>query len=170
MILRGNVIWWEDRSCLIHDISQHAVAPICQHDSNEASTTQTPTTTATTTTMFQCPSGWTEFEGHCYLPMPYSKSWSYATSDCAIYGAYLTSIHSRAEDDFVKSWFNDKFWTGATYNISAGTWQWPDGSAWNYENWFDSSYPSSYPCAYNNPVYGWVTTSCTNSYYYICKI
>jgi Lectin C-type domain len=168
MVLRNNIIWWEDHSCLIHDIAQHAVAPICQHDSAEASTTQTPTTTETTTTAFQCPSGWKEFEGHCYLSMPYSKPWSYAKPDCETYGAHLTSIHSKAEDDFVRSWFDDKFWIGAYYEN--GAWQWSDGSVWNYTNWYDSSYPSSYPCAYYYPGRGWVTAYCTDSYFYICKL
>ena len=63
MVLKSTV-WWEDRSCLVHDISQHAVAPICQHDSIAASTTEVP---STTTTALECSPGWFEFGGHCYL-------------------------------------------------------------------------------------------------------
>jgi Lectin C-type domain len=169
MILRGNVIWWKDHSCLTHDISQHAVAPICQHDSTEASTTQTPTTTETTTAAFQCPSGWAEFEGHCYLPEERSTTWTNAENVCRKYGAHLTSIHSKAEDDFVKSYFNIPFWIGALYQQNSAWW-WSDGSIWNYTDWYQSSLPSSYPCAYHNPPVGWVTSRCDNTAYYICKL
>jgi regenerating islet-derived protein 4 len=162
MILRSNVIWWEDRSCLVHDISQHAVAPICQHDSTEASTTQTP---ETTTTAFQCPSNWAEFEGHCYILKSTSYSWNNAENDCATYGAHLTSIHSKAEDDFVYSLSTSDFYIGAYYG--GGFWRWSDGSAWNYTNWYSHS---DSECAYYDYGYGWRNTNCGNSNYYMCKL
>jgi hypothetical protein len=171
MILRGNVIWWEDRSCLIHDISQHAVAPICQHDSTEASTTQTTTTTtATTTTAVQCPPGWREFEGHCYLPKgSIYNSWVAVENDCRIYGAHLTSIHSKAEDDFVKSLIGLSFWIGANYQNNA--WRWSDNSTWDYTNWYryDESSPSSWPYAYYYYYDGWRNTY-QDMTLYICKL
>jgi Lectin C-type domain len=169
MILRGNAIWWEDRSCLVHDISQHAVAPICQHDSTEASTMQTPTTTETTNaTAFQCPSGWKEFEGHCYSPQEGAARWTDAENECRKLGAHLISIHSEAEDDFVRSLSTTNNWIGANYR--SGAWQWSDGSGWNYSNWFDNSDPDIYACATSNQLLGWISVSCDGYTYYMCKL
>ncbi len=97
MLQRDN-FWWEDRSCLSQEVQKKTVAPICQHDSNAASTTDTPPTTTTT---FSCPAGWEEFQGHCYGFFNTYMYWKNAENDCIIKGGHLASIHSNAEQDFI---------------------------------------------------------------------
>ena len=96
MVLQRDNFWWEDRSCLAEQVQKKTVAPICQHDSAAASTTREPATT----TQFNCPAGWQEFEGHCYL-YSYFLSWDSAESQCVSYGGHLASVHSKSEQDFL---------------------------------------------------------------------
>ena len=169
MILRS-AVWWEDRSCLVHDVSQHAVAPICQHDSTAASTTTaTPTTTA-----FECLPGWIEFESHCYLPKTSPQdqtSWQGAENDCKIYGGHLASIHSAAENDFIAANFDSYFWIGGNGTGYPNQWTWSDGSSWDFTNWYSENPNSSYQCVlFSTSGYGWQNYICSYYYPYVCKI
>jgi len=170
MILRNNEFWWEDRSCLVHDIQQHDVALICQHGS-----TAPPTTTEApmTTTSFECPSGWQEFENHCYMAIKTPVHWIGAEQSCLSLGGHLASIHSRAEYSFVTGMFQgSSFWIGGTRSGSA-EWTWTDGSVWDYEQWYSESSSSSYACVYSYGTVGFANTYCdsnASSSYYACKI
>ena len=166
MVLKS-AVWWEDRSCLVHDISQHAVAPICQHDSIAASTTEVP---STTTTALECSPGWFEFGGHCYLPKLLSVDWQIAEMDCMNYGGHLASIHSKAEDDFLVSLSTSSFWIGGTGTGYPGDWTWSDGSSWDYTHWFLEYSSGNYQCVFYRSGYGWENDFCNDTFYYICKI
>jgi Lectin C-type domain len=158
--LRDSVQWWEDRSCLIDDTTQDAIGLICQHDSIEAAP-------KSNTTTFQCPSGWLEFEGHCYLLKSDIEMWWTAEENCLEYGAHLASIHSEAEDEFITAQTNSTFWMGAYFQNDF--WTWSDGSDWNFSNWHYVVHPSTYPCAFNYPSLGWINQPCGIGRNYICK-
>ena len=49
LVLENGLFIWEDRNCLTLEISQHAVAPICQYDEILAPTTAGSTTASSTT-------------------------------------------------------------------------------------------------------------------------
>jgi hypothetical protein len=114
MVLKRDNFWWEDRGCLVKEVQQKTVAPICQHDSAAASTTES----ASTTTAFSCPAGWEEYEGHCYLFVRSSTlSWSSAEANCVSYGGHLASIHSYSEESFLYSLMGSSYtitWLGAS--------------------------------------------------------
>ncbi len=168
MILRSNAFWWEDRSCLVHDIQQHDVAPICQHDSTAASTTSEA---PMTTTPLECPSGWTEFENHCYLAQKSTLYWQPAEASCLSLGGHLASIHSKAEYNLVAGLLAGySFWIGGTRSGSA-EWTWSDGSAWDYELWYSEDSSTSYQCVYSYESSGFRNYYCDSIfYYYVCKI
>ena len=126
--------WWEDTSCLAQEAQQKTVAIICQNDfgaefsttttaaagtttvyTTTATTTSRATTTATTTTgtPIDCPSGWTEFRGHCYQLSSFYAPWADAEEDCKNKGGHLASIHSEAERLFIYGYAND-IWIGAS--------------------------------------------------------
>jgi hypothetical protein len=116
MVVEIDNFWWEDSSCLAPEDNYNAVAVICQYDIDVASTTTTSaasttsttvtTTTTTTTTVTpgnSCPSGWQEFEGHCYLAEDNRLTWAEAEKDCTNKGGHLASVHSAAENIFIRS-------------------------------------------------------------------
>jgi hypothetical protein len=168
MVLRSNGFWWEDRSCLVHDIQQHDVAPICQHDSTAASTTSEA---PMTTTSFECPAGWAEFENHCYIAKTSAVGWTSAENSCLNLGSHLVSVHSRAEYDFVSGLQpSDTFWIGGKWSSSVYDWSWSDGTAWDYELWYSENSGSSALCIYIYSSRGFVSDYCSNSRAYVCKI
>ncbi len=119
MVLQRDNFWWEDRSCLSQDVQKKTVAPICQHDSDAASTTDTPPTP--TTTAFSCPSGWEESNGHCYQLSTTLMSWANAESFCISKGGHLASVHSLAEETIINSLVpasTSITWLGATDRLS----------------------------------------------------
>ena len=167
MILRSNAFWWEDRSCLVHDIQQHDVAPICQHDSTAASTTSEAP--MTTTTSFECPAGWAEFENHCYIAITSGHEWSNAENSCSSIGSHLASVHSRAEFDFVSDLIPGyNFWIGGKYSSLNRNWTWSDGTTWDYELWYVED--RVHPCIYISQSEGFVSEDCSGYGRYICKI
>jgi hypothetical protein len=148
MVVEMDNFWWEDSSCLASEVHQSTVAVICQYDVAVTSTTttisaastttsipETTTVTITTTEVFttttvtttvtpdtSCPSGWQNFEGHCYIviaagPLNY-VTWAYAEKDCNNKGGHLASIHSDAENYFI---FNLWSASGNVYMWIGGT-------------------------------------------------
>jgi len=104
--------------------------------------TTTPMSTTTprpTTTSFPgCPSGWSRYENSCFKFVEVADYWSGAQYYCERKGGNLASIHSREENEFVKS-LTSKWpsyhWIGGSDAISEGEWAWFDGSSWVYQNW-----------------------------------
>jgi hypothetical protein len=121
MVSQLGTFWWQDSSCLTSTVQSKTVAPLCQHEhmASQTSPTLPPSTTlpsSTTlppsTTTNPCPSGWEEFEAHCYMFSGKSTlNWENAENDCIHRGGHLASIHSRAEQDFVISISNRSSYT-----------------------------------------------------------
>jgi hypothetical protein len=110
MVVEATRFWWQDTSCLSASVDSKKVAPICQHERIIVSPL------ITTTPL--CPSGWAEFEGHCYLFSEKSLIWVNAENDCNQRGSHLASIHSQAEHDFVFSIITNYTWLGASDRLS----------------------------------------------------
>jgi hypothetical protein len=114
MVVDATQFWWQDTSCLSASVDSKKVAPICQHERIIPATSPIHLPLVTTTPL--CPSGWAEFEGHCYLFNENQLIWANAENDCINRGGHLASIHSKAEKDFVVvfSWTNFTTWLGAS--------------------------------------------------------
>jgi hypothetical protein len=100
MVVQANSFWWQDSSCLTSTVQSKAVAPICQHKRIE--------------TTGNCPSGWVEFEAHCYFLNIVRMIWPNAENDCIQRGGHLASIHSQEEQYFVYSISTIHNWLGAS--------------------------------------------------------
>ncbi len=129
MVIEMDNFWWKDSSCLASEVHNNTVAVICQYDIVVALTTTTgaastttripESTTVTMTTAVtpgtSCPSGWQEFEGHCYLLVKVvGVTWAGAEKDCKDKGGHLTSIHSAAESSFIHSLYSSYLLIGGT--------------------------------------------------------
>jgi hypothetical protein len=96
MIVEANNFWWEDSSCLATEVHDNTVAVICQYSNS-------------------CPSGWQEFENHCYMVPNVGRYWTEAEKDCNNKGGHLASIHSAAEHNFIHSLApSNLLWIGGT--------------------------------------------------------
>jgi len=163
MVLNKDSWHWEDWDCTLPEIQHSPVAPVCQRDTNTFITTSSPEPTTTPST---CESGWSEFEGSCYKHFPSSQYWQNAVAECGKYGSFLTIIHSKEEEDFVKNLSGNNFWMGGVYPSGGPTWI--DGSPHDYGSFYN---PYSNKCIYyyyNSAKFN--TDNCdSSSLYYVCE-
>uniref|UniRef100_A0A8C9Z6D1 C-type lectin domain-containing protein n=1 Tax=Sander lucioperca TaxID=283035 RepID=A0A8C9Z6D1_SANLU len=84
-----------------------------------------------------CPPGWTQFGSRCFTFHIQTKSWPDAENFCIAAGGTLASIHSAAENTFLKNFINQvsgtykNSWIGG-FDVLKGTWMWADGSKFDY--------------------------------------
>jgi hypothetical protein len=97
MVVEPTQSYWKDTTCCSPTVvDQQKVAPICQH-------------------YRACPSGWKTFEGRCYLMAASRLSWPDAENDCNSKRGHLASVHSAAEDTFIRSLDStDGLWIGGS--------------------------------------------------------
>ncbi|MBN2388534.1 MAG: DUF3298 domain-containing protein [Anaerolineales bacterium] len=62
-------------------------------------------------------------------------TWHRASSYCTSRGAYLVTIQSEAENEFVFG-LNPSTWLGATDEVQEGVWVWANGEPWSYTHWY----------------------------------
>jgi hypothetical protein len=92
-----------------------------------------------------------------------------AVSACDVKGQYLASLTSQADMDRALEYKFDSIWLGARYHPEVGSWQWEDGSAWNWTNWADGQPTKRSNCAYLNGDGKWrVTVGCQYTRQFIC--
>ena len=104
--------------------------------------------------------------------------WNMANIFCKARLGHLVSIHSEREMKFLESDVvqnaTSKIWTGGLKSKwPANTWQWNDGSAYDYFNWFITQPDNleSPVCIHMNREYGfkWVDGNCKAKLPFICK-
>ena len=89
----------------------------------------------------------------------------------------MTSIHSRDENNFVKSLvadISDDTWIGGSDAQHEGTWEWTDGSTWDYENWLsdqpDGGSQNSLAMDTTGSYGRWRDLSESESKYILCRM
>ena len=118
---------------------------------------------------------WQEFQDHCYKVFDYKVSWYDAQASCSSYGANLASIHSKEENDFVRS-ITEAItsrppWFGLYWEDGFG-FKYEDESEFDYSNW-DSSRgePDEDGCVaiYPSFDYKWWDINCNYVRIFVCK-
>ncbi|XP_067467947.1 lactose-binding lectin l-2-like [Thunnus thynnus] len=126
-----------------------------------------------------CPKYWFNFNGRCYKYVATRMTWADAELHCVSQRANLVSIHSVAQNNFVKSliWNFDPVqgytWIGLNDIHKEGRWMWSDGSAVNFVFW-DIGQPDNYRgrenCAHKN--FGnqlkWNDRQCSDTIPFVC--
>eukprot|EP00931_Biecheleriopsis_adriatica_P106536 TRINITY_DN80977_c0_g1_i1.p1 TRINITY_DN80977_c0_g1~~TRINITY_DN80977_c0_g1_i1.p1 ORF type:complete len:743 (+),score=143.43 TRINITY_DN80977_c0_g1_i1:24-2252(+) len=86
-----------------------------------------------------CDAGWQAFKQQCYKLIDRGSEFKRAVQRCRDHGAFLVSITSAAENEFVQKICGNRFcWLGLGQQANSATWQWLDGSsdsASSYSNW-----------------------------------
>ncbi|KAM9811422.1 C-type mannose receptor 2-like [Syngnathus typhle] len=137
-----------------------------------------------------CEAGWKRYGPNCYKKISVTNGWLGAHNNCTMWGAHLTSITSKGEEDFVKTTMGDvPFWIGLSNLECHSTWchmavkgptkknyTWSDNTLVNYTNWAPNQKESSEleSCAYvNQGGLGsnglWRYGSCESSLPFLCK-
>nr|XP_020513976.1 ladderlectin-like isoform X1 [Labrus bergylta] len=87
-----------------------------------------------------CPSGWTQYSGRCFLYVPTAMRWGEAERNCQSQGGNLASVHSYNEYHFIQGMITSQTreypetWIGGSDALER-TWLWSDGSYFIFSNW-----------------------------------
>ena len=103
------------------------------------------------------------------------KTWSAAKTHCESLGSLLASIHSREENDFVRTLISRETWLGANDIVSDGSWVWEDGEEWGgFTSWpvGEPNGEEHEQCLWMryDDIGNWNDASCNAAKPYVCKI
>ncbi|XP_068172334.1 aggrecan core protein-like [Antennarius striatus] len=121
----------------------------------------------------QCDSGWTKFQGNCYLHMSHPMPWEDAELFCQTDFANLAVINTPEEQAFVSKLTQSHQWIGMSDRMISFFFQWVDGSQVQYMNWMTNrpSYTDAGRCvaATCSQGGGWDDMLCTEMLPFTCK-
>ncbi|XP_020511230.2 galactose-specific lectin nattectin-like [Labrus bergylta] len=96
-----------------------------------------------------CPSGWTQFDGSCYMFHFRDMDWADAERYCTTVGGNLASVHNKEEYTFLKTTLQAvagkqlAVWLGGYDAVKEGVWLWSDGTFFDFKLWFKGE-PNNY--------------------------
>ena len=108
--------------------------------------------------------------GHCYFVLGAGPNeWSDQRDACASIGAYLVTITSQDEQNFVTPLVQGQDrWIG--YHRTGGEFEWVTGEPSNFENWGPGEpNESSEACARIRPNGAWADRGCASEYGAVCE-
>ncbi|XP_049597408.1 uncharacterized protein [Syngnathus scovelli] len=125
-----------------------------------------------------CPTGWQDYNNHCYFFGTYSKSWTQAEDYCVSKGGHLASIRDQQERDWLaqRRVKDPENWIGLRRATpGSSVWQWTDGTPFSYSAW-EPMQPDYHKglenCGEMRRSFGgrWNDDDCNANQGYICKL
>ncbi|XP_011471889.1 neurocan core protein [Oryzias latipes] len=122
-----------------------------------------------------CEHSWRKFHGHCYRYFSRRHTWEDAEKDCREHSGHLASIHSEAEQNFIRGLSHDNTWIGLNDRTVEDDFQWTDKMDLQHENWRenqpDNFFAGGEDCvvmiAHENGK--WNDVPCNYNLPYVCK-
>ena len=117
----------------------------------------------------QCPTGYVEFNGNCYIFYPAPRSWWDSFQICASQGANLVSILDGEENEFVVSALTGdrRTWIGLIKLNLDNTWVWSDNSPLEYNELTGMGIGNDICAVIHRKL--WFPQPCERFYPFICK-
>uniref|UniRef100_A0A8D3ALW3 Neurocan core protein n=1 Tax=Scophthalmus maximus TaxID=52904 RepID=A0A8D3ALW3_SCOMX len=123
-----------------------------------------------------CEHTWRKFHGHCYRYFSRRHTWEDGEKDCREHSGHLASIHSLAEQNFVRgNWSHDNTWIGLNDRTVEDDFQWTDRMDLQYENWRENQ-PDNFFAGGEDCVVmishengKWNDVPCNYNLPYVCK-
>jgi len=122
-----------------------------------------------------CPAGWKMFNGRCYgSPENKRLSWEAAELHCQnwLSGAHLASVHSPEEQAFIVDNYPKHIWLGGTDISQEGTWDWTDGTPFDYSDWYPgepNNHGGNQDCLSERKEHKWDDDGCEKEQFFLCK-
>nr|BAN82149.1 C-type lectin alpha subunit [Ovophis okinavensis] len=128
---------------------------------------------------FDCPSGWSSYDQHCYGIIKQLKTWEDAEWFCAkqAKGGHLVSIESAKEADFVAQLLSENtkttkyVWIGLRVQNKGQqcSSEWSDGSSVSYENLDKQFFKKCFGLRKESGFRTWLTVACAEPNPFVCK-
>ena len=78
--------------------------------------------------------GVAELDDYCYMKISQARSWQYSNDHCRHHGGYLASVHTQAENDYIKG----DYWIGLI-KVQPGTQRrWSDNTIQDFTHWAEN--------------------------------
>ncbi|KAM3832793.1 snaclec A15 [Vipera latastei] len=129
---------------------------------------------------FDCPSGWSAYDQHCYKAFDEPKRSGDAEKFCTeqANGGHLASIESVEEAEFVAQLVSENIKTSADY-VWIGLWnqrkaqycisKWTDGSSVIYKNVIERFIKNCFGLEKQTNYRTWFNLRCGDDYPFVCK-
>ncbi|KAF3691095.1 Neurocan core protein Chondroitin sulfate proteoglycan 3 Precursor [Channa argus] len=113
-----------------------------------------------------CEHTWRKFHGHCYRYFSRRHTWEDAEKDCREHSGHLASIHSLAEQNFIRGLSHDNTWIGLNDRTVEDDFQWTDKMDLP-DNFFAGGEDCVVMIAHENGK--WNDVPCNYNLPYVCK-